>query len=209
MGPFSQGGFLAQRPSPPPLPPLPFPTPVSFCSSATQAARRRSQHPRLTGAGSLSSPEARDTAELASSTAAVGATKNPETASQTPRRSPSLSDIMNTSHLLVGILLAGTRRDRSTRPTSTSHRSTCLTTRPVSGLSTWVVPPAAASRGLHGRSTIQLKRQRTSTSVSVSFHSRMSSLTSFRYDPRLETFSLKRSTPLKDTKGSLNSQSGS
>mmetsp|Transcript_35763 Transcript_35763/g.101215 ORF Transcript_35763/g.101215 Transcript_35763/m.101215 type:complete len:276 (+) Transcript_35763:1317-2144(+) len=194
------------RASPPSLPPLPVPTPVSFWISEIKLNSSSAQQRAVGITGSPSLPEASEYTKLPVSNAAEGATKKPESANQTPKPSPELSPIMKTSQRFVGILLAGSSSDLRTLFTSTSQLSMCFTTNPVSLLNTCFVPPAAASRGFQGRSMTQLNRHLTSTLSSDSFQSRMSSCTSSRYAPRLDTFCLKRSTPLNETNGSLNSQ---
>ena len=115
---------------------------------------------------------------------------------------------MNTCARFSGIFDDGDSSCFTTFFGSTSHRSMCFTTFPVSGSNTCVVPPAAASFGFHGRSKTQLNRQLVTRSDSLSSHPVIFRSTSRIIPPRLPTFCLNRSTPLNATNGSLNSQSG-
>ena len=131
------------------------------------------------------------------------------TARNIPKASPSDMANMNTSTRFSGILDDGRSSCLTTFPGSTSHRSTCLTTLPVDGSNTCVVPPAAASLGRHGRSSTQENLHDVSSSSPRSSQLVILRSMSSIMPPRLPTFCLNRSTPLNETKGSANSQSGS
>mmetsp|Transcript_11020 Transcript_11020/g.40757 ORF Transcript_11020/g.40757 Transcript_11020/m.40757 type:complete len:200 (-) Transcript_11020:381-980(-) len=140
---------------------------------------------------------------------AVSRTTPVDAAIQHPNASPSARENMKTSHLFSGSFEAGTNSCFTTLPGSMSHRSMCFTTFPVVVSNTCVVPPAAASLGRHGKSRIHENLQLVVSSSFPSSHCVIFKSMLRIMPPRFPTFCLNLSTPLKLTKGSENSHSGS
>mmetsp|Transcript_2479 Transcript_2479/g.10348 ORF Transcript_2479/g.10348 Transcript_2479/m.10348 type:complete len:314 (-) Transcript_2479:490-1431(-) len=190
------------------LPMIPLKKRTGSARSARTSIQNASASTAPSGVPSAEMPAALAASDTATHGAASLTTPG-DAASQHPNVSPSASENINTSHLFSGSLDAGTRSCFTTFAGSTSQRSMCFTTLPVLLSNACVVPPAAASRGRHGRSSTHENFQAVTRSSSFSSHAVIFRSMSRIMPPRLLTFCLNRSTPSNATNGSLNSQRGS